>query len=168
MCEIRDMGIKWPQWHTWIFEGQGRVHMRVVCPQDVKKMLLRQAIMVHWRKWAAKHECEELKGVWLDPIQAMLRGRINEEWTDKHRNVMRKLVSGGGWVQKRFYDIGWSDDKTCQGCNKEGTEKHRLYHCPCWKEIRSKIPEKVRKWEQRARKEESRRVRKAEKMDIPS
>ena len=28
-----------------------------------------------------------------------------------------------GWVQKRFYDIGWSDEKKCRGCNKEeGTE----------------------------------------------
>ena len=35
--------------------------MRVVCPQDVKKMLLKQARTTHWRKWAAKHESEELK-----------------------------------------------------------------------------------------------------------
>ena len=33
----------------------------MVCPQDVKNMLLKQARIVHWRKWAAKHECEELK-----------------------------------------------------------------------------------------------------------
>ena len=39
-----------------------------------------------------------------------------------------------------------------QGCNiEEGTEKHRLYHCSCWKEIRSQIPEELRTWEQRAR-----------------
>ena len=42
------------------------VDMRVVCPQDVKKMLLKQVRLVYWKKWAAKHECEELKeGVWL-------------------------------------------------------------------------------------------------------
>ena len=29
--------------------------------------------IVRWKKWAAKHECEELKeGVWLGPVQAML------------------------------------------------------------------------------------------------
>ena len=33
-------------------------------------------------------------------------------------------------MQKRLYDIGWSDEKKCRGCDKEeGTEKHRLYHC---------------------------------------
>ena len=85
----------------------------------------------------------------------MLR-RKTKKWTDEHRNVMRKLVVEGGWVQKRFFDIGWSDEKKCQGCSKEeGTEKHRLYHCPCWKEIRSQMPEKFRKWEQRARTSEN-------------
>ena len=42
MCETRDLGIKWPQWHTLIFEGQGAVNMWYVCPKDVKKMLLKQ------------------------------------------------------------------------------------------------------------------------------
>ena len=31
-------------------------------------------------------------------------------------------------MQKRFFDIGWSDESKCQACHKdEGTEKHRLY-----------------------------------------
>ena len=75
------------QWHTLMFEGQDTVDTRVVCPQDVKKMLLRQARTV--RKWAAKHERGEFG---LEPIQAMLRRSMNEEWTDETRNVMRKLV----------------------------------------------------------------------------
>ena len=41
--ETRDLGIKWPQWHTLMFEEQVAVDMRVVFPQDVKKMLLRWA-----------------------------------------------------------------------------------------------------------------------------
>ena len=37
-------------------------------------MLLQQAGKVRWKKWAAKHEYEELKeGVGLGPVQAMLR-----------------------------------------------------------------------------------------------
>ena len=43
MCENRDLGIKWPQWHTLLFEGQVVVDMRMVCSQDVRKMLLKQA-----------------------------------------------------------------------------------------------------------------------------
>ena len=36
MCETRDLGIKWPQWHILLFQGQVVVDMRVVCPQDVR------------------------------------------------------------------------------------------------------------------------------------
>ena len=31
----------------------GSVDMRVFCPQDAKKMLLKQARMVYWKKWGA-------------------------------------------------------------------------------------------------------------------
>ena len=59
MCETRDLGIL-------IFEGQVAVDMRYVCPKDVKKMLLKQARSTYWKKWAAKHEYEELKEcIWL-------------------------------------------------------------------------------------------------------
>ena len=91
---------------TLLFEEQVAVDMGVVFPQDVKTMHMKQARMVHWTKWAAKHEYEELKGVWLDPIHPKLRGKTNEVWTNKHRNVMRKLVVEGGWVLKRLFDIG--------------------------------------------------------------
>ena len=91
-------------------------------------MHLKQAKLVYWKKWATKRECEELKdGVWLEPIQAMLRRMTTDVWTEKHRNVTRKVVVGGGWVQKRLHVVGWSIEKKCRGCNKEeGTERHRL------------------------------------------
>ena len=56
MCETRDLGIKWPQWHTLLFEGQVAVDVSVVCPQDVKNLFLKQASTVYWKVWAAKHE----------------------------------------------------------------------------------------------------------------
>ena len=34
---------------------------------------------------------------------------------------------------------------------EEGTEKHRLYHCLEWYEVRREIPEAFRKLEQKAR-----------------
>ena len=90
--------------------------MKVVCPQDVKKMLLKQVQMVWWKKLAAIHECGELKAeMWPEPIEAMLRRRTNEVWwKDKNRNVMRKLVVEGGWVQQRMCNIGWSHERKCR------------------------------------------------------
>ena len=80
---------------------------------------------------AAKHEYEELKvGTWLEPAVARLRKKMKEEWNEEHRNVARKVFLEGGWVQKRLFDIGWSDESNCQACQEEeGTEKHRLYRC---------------------------------------
>ena len=57
-----------------MFKGHVAVDVRVVCPQDVTNMILEQARMVYWKRRAAKHKCDELKqGVWLEPIQSMLR-----------------------------------------------------------------------------------------------
>ena len=50
MRETRDLDISWPQWHTLLFEAHVAMDMRVVCPQDVKKMQLKQARMVHWKR----------------------------------------------------------------------------------------------------------------------
>ena len=68
MCETRDLGIKWPQWHPLTFEGQVQVDMTHVCPKDVKKMLMKQARPTYWSKSVAKREYQELKeGTWLEP-----------------------------------------------------------------------------------------------------
>ena len=51
-----------------------------------------------------------------------------------------------GWVQRRMYDVGLSDEKKCRGLDKEdGTEKPRLCHCPSWRRVRDQIPEGLRK-----------------------
>ena len=34
--ETRDLGLKSPQWHTFVFEEQAAVCMRVVCPREMK------------------------------------------------------------------------------------------------------------------------------------
>ena len=94
MCETRAMGIKssGPHWHTLIFEGNVRIDMRHVCPKDVEKMHVQQARTIYWKKWAAKHEYEELKqGIWLEPALALLRKKTKEDWTEKNGNVARRL-----------------------------------------------------------------------------
>ena len=77
---------------------------------------------------------------------------MKDNRTEKHRNVARKMFLEGGWRQKRLFDIGWSDVSQGQACQKEdGTQKHRLYHCLEWYEVRREIPEVFRKLEQKAR-----------------
>ena len=69
------------------------------------------------------------EGAWLEPGLALLRKKVMENW----RNIFLER----GWTQKRLFDIGWSDVSQCQACQlEEGTEKHRLHHCPEWYEIK--------------------------------
>ena len=80
MCETRDLGIKW---------------LRNACPKDVKNMLLQQARKVYWKKWAAKHEYEELEeGIWLEPALALLRKKTKDDWTEKTSKCCQKSLLG--------------------------------------------------------------------------
>ena len=84
MCGTRDLGITWPQWHPLLFQGQMVVDKSGLRAGREEKMLLKQAGTVYWKKWTGKHEHEELQeGVWLVPIQAVLRRKTNEVWTAK-------------------------------------------------------------------------------------
>ena len=86
----------------------------------------------------------------MEPLKALWKG--GQRWTTHQVNVARKLIVEGGWKQKRWYDVGLSDAKVCKGCEEEeGTEKHRLYHCPTWKEVRDQIFEETRQWEQKSK-----------------
>ena len=124
-------------------------HERYVCPRDVEKMLVQRARSVYWKKWAAKHKQEELKeGAWIEPALALLRKKAKGVWTEKHLNVARIIFLEGGCTQKRRFDIGWSGVSQCQACQmEEGTEKHRLCHCPEWPAVRRDILESFRKCE---------------------
>ena len=55
--------------------------------------------------------------------RALLRKKVEENWTEKHRNVARKIFLEGGWTQKRLFDIGWSDLRQCQSV--PGAGRHR-------------------------------------------
>ena len=89
------------------FVGQVKVDMSYVCPNDVKKMLMKEAWSTCWKKWAAKHEYEELKEGFLARASSvsLLRRKTKDEWTDKNRHVARKLVLEGGSVKKRLFDL---------------------------------------------------------------
>ena len=72
-------------------------------------------------------------------IEQCQQEKTNGSWTHIHSNERRKLVVEGGWIQKRIYDIGWSDGKMCRGCTKEGTERPGLYSCPFLQESQKQV-----------------------------
>ena len=69
-------------------------------PKRRQEMLVQRARPVYWKKWAAKHEYEEVKeGVWLEPAPALLQKKVREERTVTYRNVARKIFLEGGWTR---------------------------------------------------------------------
>ena len=49
---------------------------------------------MYCKEWAAKHEYKELKEeAWLEPGLALLRKRVKENWTEKHRWLDAKKYS---------------------------------------------------------------------------
>ena len=100
--------------------------MRCVCPEDVKKMLLQQARTVYWKKWAAKHECEELKeGIWLEPTLALLRKKAKKEWTEKTSKRVTHPLSESQWNRGHFSMTKWESEKHKSWCMPaEGFKGH--------------------------------------------
>ena len=92
-------------WHTLVSNVEITIDMRYGCPKNVKKMLVQRARSVYWKKWAAKHEHEELKeGVWLEPRLTLLRKKVRKDRTEEQRNVAER----SSWKEvgrKRDYSI---------------------------------------------------------------
>ena len=125
MYETRDLGIKWPYRHTWIFESDRKIDMRYVCPKDLKNMFLQQARAVYWKKCVAMHEYEELKeGPWQEPVLALLRKGIPEafrkweqqattskkEWKGQ-RGIVAHPLSVSQWNRGHFSMTKWESEK---------------------------------------------------------
>ena len=135
-CKSSDVGIKRPHWHTLMFEGEVRIDMRHVRLKDVKKRFCSGQRQSTGRSgWSQLWPCCERR-----------------RWESGLKRSKRCQKSSSGrrvGAAKKCFDIGWSDKSECQAC--QGTEKHKLYHCAEWYEVRRKIPKAFRKWEQKAK-----------------
>ena len=137
VCETRDLGIRFPSWHVHLFEDGIIVDMKVAYTQDMKNMPRRQAKEVVEKRWATKHEYEELTdGVWVEPLLALPTRKTNQKIE-------------GGCTQQRLYDLGWSDEKGAK--EKKEPKSTGCSHCPTWKDVVDKMLDDVRKWEQKPR-----------------
>ena len=148
MCETRDLCVKWLTLaHLDIRRRQKNRHETCLlkgCEENASATGQKQSI---GRSGAVKHEHEELKeGVWLEPALALLRKKTKIETLPEHWSWKEAGCS------KDFSKlVGRTKVNAKHAHKEEGTEKHRLYHCPEWYEVRREIPEAFRKWEQKAK-----------------
>ena len=59
MLETRDLGIKWPQGHTVKFKGTSSGGHEGGLPAGCEDVVCETSQDGNWKKWAAKHDCEE-------------------------------------------------------------------------------------------------------------
>ena len=101
---------------------------------------------MYWKKSSAKHGCEELKEVsWLEPGQVLLRKKVKENWTEKHRTVARMDA-------KETIRCGLVRYQSMSSL-PEGGRHRKAQALPLpreWYEVRREIPEPFRIWEQKA------------------
>ena len=88
MCETRDLGIKWPQWHALICEGEVRTDTRYVCPKDVESMLLQQARSV----CTSTKNCRKVLGL----SQLLMDCEGEQRRSGRTSNVARTSFLDGG------------------------------------------------------------------------
>ena len=129
--KTRDLCFKWSYWRTLVFSDEIKIDTRYVCPKDVKKMLVQRVRSVYWKKWTAKHEYEELKeGAWLGPGLAVVRKKEKRDWTEKHRNMARKIFLEGGWLDARKIIRYWMVGRQSVSSLSEGGRHRKAQAVP--------------------------------------
>ena len=101
-----------------------------VCPTDVKKMIVQQARSIYWKKWAVKHEYEELKEGWNLLLPCVDRRRtksglkniemLPENWFWKEAGCRGNSSTSGGQMKVNVKPV----------FRRKAQKKHRPYHCP--------------------------------------
>ena len=59
MCETRDLGFKWPQWHTLMFSDEIKIGMRFVCPKSGTRKPKLQRRSGKWQRNIVVHPLGE-------------------------------------------------------------------------------------------------------------
>ena len=100
---------------------------RYVSLKAVKKMLLKRARLTYWKKWAAKHEYEELEeGIWLEPALALLRRRT-EESTNKKTSCCKDAGAGRRMGAEKTFRH-WSVKRKHVACHRTEKGKKEMSH----------------------------------------
>ena len=130
--------------NTSIFDGEATIDMRYVCRGEDARATGQVSLL---EEVDSKARVRRIERGYLAGAGSGLAAQENDGRAD--RNVARLLFLEGDWVQKRPFDVGWSDESRGRACHKEeGTEKHRLHFCREWHHTGG-FQNAFRKWEQK-------------------
>eukprot|EP00959_Pyramimonas_sp_CCMP1952_P281599 5885996-Pyramimonas_sp.AAC.1 len=83
-------------------------------------------------------ECGSVRPVIWKPLVQLLSGPTSDDWTQRHKEALRSLVSQQQWCQAKQARNGKADTDVCQLFRKcPGTVWHRRIHCEHWRDLRA-------------------------------
>ena len=95
MCETRDLDIKWPQWHTLIFEGQVRADMRYVCPKRREEDAFETGQVSLLEEVGCEARVRRIEGRFLAPASSGSAAEENKGRVDLEASKCRKKMISG-------------------------------------------------------------------------
>ena len=117
MCETRDLGFKWPQWHALILERASKSGHEMCLPKRREENALETGQVSLLEAVGSEARVLRIEGRFLARASS---GSAAEE--------NKRRVDLGA---ESLFDIGWSGESKCQACQKEeGAEKAHALQLP--------------------------------------
>ena len=142
IATLRRLGWSFPAPGCFADELGNIMNLEVISAWELTDIIRDRTLQLLEADWIQKHgEAAGIKkGLFLEPVKALLRRGTNAHWTKAHRGLVRATYTGATWPQVRLCPQ-YSSTRLCQACGlSEGTERHRTFVCPARKGAREKLP----------------------------
>ena len=134
-ASLARIGWKWPSPTVFIDAAGEIVDLTKVAPLTVRAMVAKQVEDNELRAWAKKAELQGITKPFLEPIRAEIR-----KAPPQGKAAIKAFVCEGFWTQQKIWERGFSETCLCQAClEKPGTQRHRVFQCPHFREVREAI-----------------------------
>ena len=84
----------------------------------------------------------------FEHMRTLLTRKCDHEWAQEQKNRAERWVTNGAVTQDVMCKYGWVKDNGCRLSGGAGTEKHRVYPCKEWNQLRLELDHEVRLMEQ--------------------
>ena len=143
LCEqLQTMGWLWKE--PAVFERPGRPDIHLAQGPDswwtheVRQGMRQAAWRLAEQRRPDMWGIGSLAGIDREATLAVLNGSKNDAG---EKNLLRELLCGCLWTQKRQHDHGSADSSNCRFCDHDvEDEGHILWQCPRWEHIRLRMP----------------------------
>ncbi len=120
--QLRMISWQWPRPDVMITVEGLHLDLNLTCPDDVRKMVIRDYQRAQWLEWRARHRADGLDfAPFVEPLQRWFRKKHGGPGA----SVAAQAVAGGLWTQARAHARLLADSNECQACASLGPSTRR-------------------------------------------